>query len=67
MTRLKPAARFLLDTKAFYAQNALLLASYLIGRRANRHAGHNDEDHLAQAASWLARAQDANARQVPIG
>jgi folate-dependent phosphoribosylglycinamide formyltransferase PurN len=61
MTRLKQAARFLFDAKAFHARNAMLLTSYAIGRHANRHAGYSDADHLAQAAAWLARAQDASA------
>lgn len=41
--------------------NAALLLSYAIGRESNRSNGYLDADHLAAAARWLARAQDAMA------
>ena len=41
--------------------NAALLMRYAIGREANRSGGYSDADHLAAAACWLARAQDAMA------
>jgi hypothetical protein len=57
--RLKETARFLLDTKGFYPQNARLLLSFASSRDTNRDHGYSDDDHLAQAVQWLARAQDS--------
>ena len=48
-----------IDAAAWRPSRAALLRDQLIGLRRNEHRGYSDRDHLAAAAGWLARAQDA--------
>jgi folate-dependent phosphoribosylglycinamide formyltransferase PurN len=48
-----------IDAAAWRPSHALYMRDQLIHLRRNEHAGYSDRDHLAAAAEWLARAQDA--------
>jgi hypothetical protein len=56
---IRKTARFLLETSGFHPQNARLLLSYLTARTGGRDERYSDDDHLAMAFRWLARAQDS--------
>lgn len=57
--RLRRFAADLYDASAWRPSHARLLAKDLVDPRRNDHAGLADAEHVAAAAAWLARAQDA--------
>jgi Formyl transferase/Prenyltransferase and squalene oxidase repeat len=59
MRALKHVARVVLDTGAWKQGHLDLLVRQFTDRNRNAWLGRSDDEHMAAAAAWVARAQDA--------
>jgi folate-dependent phosphoribosylglycinamide formyltransferase PurN len=57
---LKSVARVCLDGASWKPSHASVLLRDVAGRKVNERAGYTDNQHLREAAHWIARAQDAS-------